>query len=120
MCIRDRADEWSRRLLTELTEWSFEPDQPLADSTVAMAHSLAGSSATVGFMGLSELARALEYALEHTQLGGPALAVHSGLFVEVAEAIRRLLHQFAAGFLKRPDPAHLRFFSAPTGPDPVV
>jgi chemosensory pili system protein ChpA (sensor histidine kinase/response regulator) len=108
----NEADEWSRRLLTELTEWSFELDQPLPDSAVALAHSLAGSSATVGFMGLSELAHALEYALEHVQLGGSARIEHARLFIEVAEDIRRLLHQFAAGFLKQPDPAHLQALRA--------
>jgi chemosensory pili system protein ChpA (sensor histidine kinase/response regulator) len=99
----NEADEWSRRLLTELTEWSMELERPAADSTIGLAHSLAGSSATVGFMALSELARALEHALEHTRFGQTALAVHVQLFVDVAEDIRRLLHQFAAGFLKQPD-----------------
>ncbi len=104
----NEADEWSRRLLTELTEWSIELDQPLPDSCVVLAHSLAGSSATVGFMSLSDLARALEHALEHTQLvGPPGIRAHADLFVEVAEDLRRLLHQFAAGFLKQPNPAHL-------------
>jgi len=100
----NEADEWSRRLLTELTEWSLELAQPVPDSTVGLAHSLAGSSATVGFMGLSELARGLEHALEHTQLGAFGQPEHARLFVDVAEDIRRLLHQFAAGFLKYPDP----------------
>ncbi len=103
----NEADEWSRRLLTELTEWSLELDQPVNDTTIGLAHSLAGSSATVGFMGLSELARALEHALEHVQLGGVGLPEHAQLFVQVAEDIRRLLHQFAAGFFKHPDPEQL-------------
>jgi len=104
----NEADEWSRRLLTELTEWSIELDHPLPDSCVVLAHSLAGSSATVGFTALSELARALEYALEHTQLlGTPGDSAHAALFIEVAEDMRRLLHQFAAGFLKQPNPAYL-------------
>jgi chemosensory pili system protein ChpA (sensor histidine kinase/response regulator) len=100
----NEADEWSRRLLTELTEWSLELGQPISDSTVGLAHSLAGSSATVGFMGLSELARALEHALEHIQLAGSGLPEHARLFVDVAEDIRRLLHQFAAGFIKSAAP----------------
>jgi chemosensory pili system protein ChpA (sensor histidine kinase/response regulator) len=103
----NEADEWSRRLLTELSEWSLELDLPVPQATVGLAHSLAGSSATVGFMSLSELARALEHALEHVQLGGVGLPEHGALFVAVAEDIRRLLHQFAAGFLKAPDPEHL-------------
>jgi chemosensory pili system protein ChpA (sensor histidine kinase/response regulator) len=101
----NEADEWSRRLLTELNEWSFELDRPLSGSTVGLAHSLSGSSATVGFFALSEIARALEQALHHVQLHAQGTAEHAQIFIESAEDIRRLLHQFAAGFLKKPDPA---------------
>ena len=100
----NEADEWSRRLSTELSEWSLELHQSLPDSSVALAHSLSGSSATVGFSGLSEIARALEQALQHVQLHGQGTAEQAQGFVEAAEEIRRLLHQFAAGFLKEPDP----------------
>ena len=99
----NEADEWSRRLLTELSEWSMELHRPVSDSTVALAHSLAGSSATVGFAALSEIARALEQALQHAQLHGRSDAHHAQVFSYAAEDIRRLLHQFAAGFLKEPD-----------------
>ena len=108
----NESDEWSRRLLTELTEWSMELSQPVPDSAIGLAHSLAGSSATVGFMALSELARALEHALEHTHLGEVGLPAHARLFVDAAEDIRRLLHQFAAGFLKQPDPELLAALKA--------
>jgi chemosensory pili system protein ChpA (sensor histidine kinase/response regulator) len=103
----NEADEWSRRLCTELTEWSLELDRPLPDAPSVLAHSLAGSSATVGFMALSELSRALEHALDHVQLSGLRWPEHARLFVESADDVRRLLHQFAAGFLKQPDPAYL-------------
>ncbi len=99
----NEADEWSRRLLTELTEWSLELNQPVPEGPVALAHSLAGSSATVGFAALSGLARTFEHAMEHTRLGVLGLADHARLFINVAEDIRRLLHQFAAGFLKEPN-----------------
>ena len=101
----NEADEWSRHLLTELSEWELELDKPLRDSTVGLAHSLAGSSGTVGFMALSEIARALEHALQHVQLHGQSRPEHARVFNLAAEDIRRLLHQFAAGFLKQPDPA---------------
>ncbi|WP_394787672.1 Hpt domain-containing protein [Rhodoferax sp.] len=104
----NEADEWSRRLLTELSEWSLELHQPLPDSTVSLAHSLAGSSATVGFQALSQMARALESALEHVQLGAGGTARHAQIFTDAAEDIRRLLHQFAAGFLKEPNPSVLQ------------
>ncbi len=99
----NEADEWSRRLATELGEWALELPQPVSDSTVALAHSLAGSSATVGFSELSSLARDLEHALEHVHLLGKATAAHGELFCAVAQDIRRLLHQFAAGFIKEAD-----------------
>ena len=104
----NEADEWSRRLLTELSEWSLEQHQPLPDSTVSLAHSLAGSSATVGFQALSQMARALESALEHVQLLHQGRPQHAQIFTDAAEDIRRLLHQFAAGFLKEPNPSVLQ------------
>ena len=98
----NEADEWSRRLVTEVSEWAIERHHPIGDSTVSFAHSLAGSSATVGFASLSEIARALEDALQRSQVrySEEAAAQYANLFVNAAEDIRRLLHQFAAGFLK--------------------
>ena len=64
----NEADEWSRRLQMDLAEWSLELHQPVPETAVAMAHSMAGSSATVGFLALSELARLLEHTLQHVQL----------------------------------------------------
>jgi chemotaxis protein histidine kinase CheA len=100
----NEADEWSRRLSNQLSEWSLEVHRPVPSDAEALAHSLAGSSATVGFSSLSDMARALEHALQHMagQHGGTD---HQGrVFREAAEDIRRLLHQFAAGFLKEPNP----------------
>ena len=100
----NEADEWSRRLSNQLSEWSLEVHRPVPSDAEALAHSLAGSSATVGFSSLSDMARALEHALQHMagQQGGTD---HQGrVFREAAEDIRRLLHQFAAGFLKEPNP----------------
>jgi chemosensory pili system protein ChpA (sensor histidine kinase/response regulator) len=99
----NEADEWSRRLQTELNEWALELHRPMPDSVVALAHSLLGCSATVGFVALSEMARSLEHALQHVQLhrqGAPDVAQ---VFNHAAEEMRRLLHQFAAGFLKDAD-----------------
>ena len=104
----NEADEWSRRLVTEVAEWALEGHQPVSASTVALAHSLAGSSATVGFSALSEMARALEHALEKSRNHHSHGASNYGqVFVDASEDIRRLLHQFAAGFLKQPEPGIL-------------
>ncbi|AVS73204.1 Hpt domain-containing protein, partial [Paracidovorax cattleyae] len=100
----NEADEWSRRLVTCLQEWSLELHEPLPDTAVALAHSLAGSSATVGFQALSDMARALEHALQHVQLQPQGTSEQAHVFMAASEDIRRLLHQFAAGFLKEPHP----------------
>ena len=100
----NEADEWSRRLMAEVTDWGLELNQPMPDSTVGLAHALAGSSATVGFHNLSDIARLLESSLQQTQSLAYGTAQHGKAFTDAAEEIRRLLHQFAAGFLKEPDP----------------
>jgi chemosensory pili system protein ChpA (sensor histidine kinase/response regulator) len=102
----NEADELSRRLSTELAEWTMELHRPVGEVPIALAHSLAGSSATVGFADLSQLARALEHALTRSQSIRQGTPDEAQLFLEAAEEIRRLLHQFAAGFLKEP-PASL-------------
>ncbi len=99
----NEADEWSRRLLTEVNEWALELPRPVFESTAALAHALSGSSATVGFRALSEMSRALEQALQHVRLHRQAHPEHAQVFIAAAEDIRRLLHQFAAGFLKDPN-----------------
>ena len=104
----NEADEWSRRLCNGLAEWALERHEPVHDQAEALAHSLAGASATVGFQPLSDIARALEHAIStvslHQEAGHPASAEQAQLFVDASEAIRRLLHQFAAGFYKEPNP----------------
>jgi chemosensory pili system protein ChpA (sensor histidine kinase/response regulator) len=102
----NEADEWSRRLVMGLTEWSLDKSQALPGDAIVFAHSLAGSSATVGFNALSGLARTMEHALQHIQVisedGRYSAHQHSAEFVGAAEEIRRLLHQFAAGLLREP------------------
>jgi chemosensory pili system protein ChpA (sensor histidine kinase/response regulator) len=104
----NEADEWSRRLCNGLAEWALEVHEPVHDQAEALAHSLAGASATVGLQPLSDIARALEHAIAavslHQQAGQPARAEQAQLFVDASEEIRRLLHQFAAGFYKEPNP----------------
>ncbi len=103
----NEADELSRRLGTELSEWALELHRPVGETAVALAHSLAGSSATVGFTDLSGLARQLEHALMRSQALGRGRSADAQLFLAVADEVRRLLHQFAAGFLKTPPAALL-------------
>ena len=101
----NEADELSRRLGTELAEWALEHTRhAVPQSSAVLAHSLAGNSATVGYSELSALARALEHALTRSNHAGSGQAGEPELFNDVAGEIRRLLHQFAAGFLRPVQP----------------
>jgi chemosensory pili system protein ChpA (sensor histidine kinase/response regulator) len=104
----NEADEWSRQLATEVGEWALESHERLSDSTVALAHSLAGSSATVGFHSLSGMARLLEAALQHLQMQGSGTREQGVVLVAAADELRRLLHQFAVGFLREPSEGTLQ------------
>lgn len=104
----NEADELSRRLTTDVAEWAMELYRPVGEVPVALAHSLAGSSATVGFSDLSHLSRLVEHALMRSHAIGHGTPEEARLFVDAAEEIRRLLHQFAAGFLKPVSPELLQ------------
>jgi chemosensory pili system protein ChpA (sensor histidine kinase/response regulator) len=58
------TDELARLLSHDLAEWRHEPDRNVNILAVHAAHSLAGSSATVGFNSLQEVAHALEMVLQ--------------------------------------------------------
>ena len=98
----NEADEWSRQLATDVGEWALESHERLPDSTIALAHSLAGSSATVGFHSLSGMARLFEAALQHLQMQGSGTREQGMVLVAAADELRRLLHQFAVGLLRDP------------------
>jgi chemosensory pili system protein ChpA (sensor histidine kinase/response regulator) len=118
----NEADELSRRLVTELAEWGVDAERhPVPESSIALAHSLAGSSATVGYGDLSSLARALEHALGRSFAVGRGRVGEAELFSEAADEIRRLLHQFAAGFLHAvPDDLTQRLADHERWPDEVA
>ena len=98
------ADELSRQLLLDLTEWTLEPHRAVLDSTIALAHSLAEAARQIGVADLAGFAASLAQVLRHVQPGFPLVPEDGELFLAAAEAVRRLLHQFAAGFLKQPEP----------------
>lgn len=100
-----QADECSHRLCQGLAEWALDRAQPLPQTLSVWAHELAGGAAAVGYTGLSQLARALEHALDRAVAVTPPPAVtaqQAVLWVQAAQEVRHLLHQFAAGFLRQP------------------
>jgi chemosensory pili system protein ChpA (sensor histidine kinase/response regulator) len=100
----NEADEWSRALQAEVSEWALDTRGDLADSVVAWAHSLCGSSAMIGFTALADLARQMEASLQRTVADGRGTPRHAQVYAEATEEVRRLLHQFAAGFLPEARP----------------
>ncbi|MCS4295151.1 chemosensory pili system protein ChpA (sensor histidine kinase/response regulator) [Comamonas sp. BIGb0152] len=94
------AENWSHNLEKVLYSWAQAPNRNFPEDAIAYAHSLAGSSSTVGFGSLSELARALEHALSHIHnFSNPEVAWLNTCQAAGSE-IRKLLHQLAAGFVK--------------------
>lgn len=94
------AEEWSHSLEKVLYTWGQNPSRHFPDDAIAYAHSLAGSSSTVGFHSLSELGRALEHALAHVQNASQPEVAWLNTFQAAGSEIRKLLHQVAAGFVK--------------------
>ena len=94
------AENWSHNLEKVLYAWAQAPNRNFPEDAIAYAHSLAGSSSTVGFGSLSELARALEHALSHIHnFSNPEVSWLNTCQAAGSE-IRKLLHQLAAGFVK--------------------
>jgi chemosensory pili system protein ChpA (sensor histidine kinase/response regulator) len=98
------ADGWSRQLQVEVSEWVLDPRQGLSSSLVERAHALCGSSSMIGFAALADLARQLEASFLRTQSLAWGTQSHAQAYTDAAEEIRRLLHQFAAGFLPESAP----------------
>jgi len=58
------ADDLLRYLSQDFSEWEHEPSRPVSSRAVHSAHSLAGSSATVGLTSIQEVALATEAYLQ--------------------------------------------------------
>ena len=99
------ADESSRRLNVALAEWAHLGEGVPAEEAVVAARQLAAEAAELGLEDLAELAgRVLALVCRQARPDAardPALAP---LLTEAGEHLRHLLHQFAAGFLRRPPP----------------
>jgi hypothetical protein len=94
------SDELARRLGTLLDEWRVEAAGPPPQTAVEAAQALAVEAAAVGYDGLAALCAALADALQR-------VAAMAGFDPDAAERfgrahgqLQRLLHTFAAGFLR--------------------
>ncbi len=102
------TDELVRLLAQDMGEWRHEPDRLASVQSVHAAHSLTGSSATVGFTSLQEVAHALELVLQ-SMLRKPArLAQHEFDTLEQSvERLKLMLQKFALGEM----PSHEREYA---------
>ena len=104
----EEAQSWAQRLQTELAQWDVPSGQTVPHGAAALAHSLQGSAAAVGFNGLWELARALEQALDHLALHGLCSDAYKSVLCDAAHETTRLLAGFSIGSLVEPSPAILQ------------
>ncbi|MES2757603.1 MAG: Hpt domain-containing protein [Pseudomonadota bacterium] len=99
------TDELMRVLTQDFGEWRHEP-RAVSPAALKAAHTLAGTSATVGFKALREVAHALEMAL--LTLVGPAPQLDDSqrdLLDATLDCARMMLQRFALGELPPAQPA---------------
>jgi len=92
------TDQLVRQLSGDFAEWRHEAARPVAVESIHAAHSLAGSSATVGFQALQEVAHALELLL--LRLSRQPVMLEPAQFDLLEDCVARLksmLQQFALG-----------------------
>jgi chemosensory pili system protein ChpA (sensor histidine kinase/response regulator) len=92
------TDELVRRLARDIAEWRHEPEREADIHAVHAAHSLAGSSATVGFKAVQEAAHALELVLQFLARKQVRLTEHDYDTLEQSvERLKLMLQKFALG-----------------------
>jgi len=90
------TDEIVRFLSQDFSEWRHETHRPVTRHAVHAAHSLAGSSATVGFSALQEVAHALEMVLQRLERHPVTLLPGEFDTLDRCMAcVKTMLHQFA-------------------------
>jgi chemosensory pili system protein ChpA (sensor histidine kinase/response regulator) len=103
------TDTLVRTLSHDLDEWRHEPERPVNTIALHAAHSLAGTSATVGFKALQQLTQTLEAVLQQLARSPVILlASEFDLLDAVTERIRFMLQLFALGELAEPEPEKIQ------------
>lgn len=103
------TDELVRMLSHDLAEWRHEPDRDVNILAVHAAHSLAGSSATVGFKTLQEVAHALEMVLQCLSRKPMLLAeAEFDVLEQSVECLKSMLQTFALGEMPGHEPGQVQ------------
>jgi chemosensory pili system protein ChpA (sensor histidine kinase/response regulator) len=107
------TDDLVRILARDIGEWRHEPEREVNMTTLHAAHSLAGSSATVGFRALQEAAHALEMVLQLLSRRPVRLTVVDFDTMEQSvERMRLMLQKFVLGELPVRQPEFARLLES--------
>lgn len=107
------TDELVRLLSLDFAEWRHEPDRHVSIQAVHASHSLAGSSATVGFTPLHHIAYALESVLQYlARKPVKLLLTEYDVLEHAVERIRFMLQMFALGEMPDEEPAQVQILES--------
>ncbi|HCY62317.1 MAG TPA: hybrid sensor histidine kinase/response regulator [Oxalobacteraceae bacterium] len=99
------TDDLVRMLANDIAEWRHEPEREVNILAVHAAHSLAGSSATVGFQTLQEVAHGLEMALQCLSRKPTKLSDEEFGTIEASvDRLKSMLQMFALGEMPGHEP----------------
>jgi chemosensory pili system protein ChpA (sensor histidine kinase/response regulator) len=107
------TDELVRLLSLDFAEWRHEPDRHVSIQAVHASHSLAGSSATVGFKSLHQIAYALESVLQYlARKPVKLLLTEYDALEQAVERIRFMLQMFALGEMPDEEPVQVQILES--------
>ena len=99
------TDEIVRFLAQDFAEWRHEPSRHVSRHAVHAAHSLAGSSATVGLIAAQELAHNLEVVLQRLERHPVVLDMAEyDVLDHAVDSIKHMLQKFALSEMAERDP----------------
>ncbi|MFC5480178.1 Hpt domain-containing protein [Massilia suwonensis] len=107
------TDELLRLLERDVGEWRHEAGRPVSAEALKAVHTLAGTSGTVGFLALRDLAQALETMLE--MLAAPGLVLNPAqhdVLDAVLARVRQMLQAFGRDELAPEQPDMLAALDA--------
>ena len=93
------AQQLVTQLNTALQAWLLSPDEHVLQTAAHAAHSLAGSSATVGVSSMSVLSTALEQVLQLLTDAAHADPITSDLLMQSATVLAAQLHNLSIGIV---------------------
>jgi len=99
------TDELVRLLERDFGEWRHEAGRPVSADALTAVHTLCGTSGTVGFLALRDLAQSLETTLEMLAAPAPALSAAQHDVLDAALArVRQMLQAFGRDELAEAQP----------------